>query len=176
MSAETTVELARVAVAAPRVILLDARTDGLDEAGLRARAREVAAANEAGYSSRSYRFPLALVACHERHVGVDIERVERCSREFADSIRTPAEREAGWPGEDADRFFTSLWSSKEALAKALGDALSYDPRRLEGPTAWPDGRCGPWSARPLELGAEHVGWVCWRRHGQPDPTAAPVAR
>ena len=27
----------------------------------------------------------------------------------------------------------SLWSGKEALAKALGDALRYDPRRLESP-------------------------------------------
>lgn len=62
-----------------------------------------------------------------------------------------------------DRTITSLWSSKEALAKALGDALAYDPRRLEAPVAWPDGRSGAWRARALELAQEdYVGWVCWR--------------
>lgn len=146
------------------MILIDARADGLDEAGLRARARQVAAAGAAGSrSSRSYSFPLALVTWNDGAIGVDIERVEPCDEAFADSIRTPSERTAGRPEGDADRFFTSLWSSKEALAKALGDALAYDPRRLEGPGAWPDGSSGPWRARPLELGPEHVGWVCWRR-------------
>ena len=53
----------------------------------------------------------------------------------------------------------------DAVAKALGDALGYDPRRLEGPGAWPDGCAGRWSARALQLGPEHVGWVCWRHDG-----------
>ena len=148
--------------ATPHVLLLDARGDGLDEGELRERAREVAAASTVGFTSRAYRFPLALVASHEAPVGVDIERVQSCGKDFADSIRTPSERMAGWPEDDADRFFTSLWSSKEALAKALGDALQYDPRRLEGPGAWPDGCAGRWSAHQLELGQEHVGWVCWQ--------------
>jgi len=155
------VVLAPQTAGAPQVVLLDARADGLDEAGLRARARDVAA-DGGRRSSRSYRFPLALVAFNDGPIGVDIERVESCDEAFADSIRTPSERMAGWPEGDSDRFFTSLWSSKEALAKALGDALAYDPRRLEGPSAWPDGRSGPWHARALELGPEHVGWVCWR--------------
>ncbi len=170
MSGKSTETVSDVAVSdvaggAPRVVLIDARTDGLDETGLRARAHEVAASGAGRFSSRSYRFPLALVAWNDGPIGVDIERVEPCDRAFADSIRTPSERITGWPEGDSDRFFTSLWSSKEALAKALGDALAYDPRRLEGPGAWPDGRSGPWSARALELGPDHVGWVCWRRAG-----------
>ena len=148
----------------PEVWLIDARTIGLpDEAALREHARKRSADAGASFSSRSYRFPFALVAWHTFAVGVDIERIEPCDEAFADSIRTPAERAGGLPRDDPDRFFTSLWSSKEALSKALGDALEYDPRWLEGPGAWPEGRSGPWSAHPLELGPEHVGWVCWRR-------------
>ena len=98
-------------------------------------------------------------------VGIDIERVEPCEERFADSIRTPTERSSGWPQSDPDRFFTSLWSSKEALSKALGDALAYDPRRLEGPGTWPDGRSGPWRTATLDVGAEHVAWLCWRADG-----------
>jgi phosphopantetheinyl transferase len=148
------------------VRLIDARTSGLeDEAVLRERARERSAQAGAPFTSRSYSFPFALVAWHSFAVGVDIERVQPCDEAFGDSICTPAERAAGAPPGDPGRFFTSLWSSKEALSKALGDALEYDPRWLEGPGAWPDGSSGPWSAHPLELGPEHVGWVCWRRDG-----------
>jgi phosphopantetheinyl transferase (holo-ACP synthase) len=93
---------------------------------------------------------------------VDIERVQRCDEAFAASIQTPRERVALPVQGDRDRHFTSLWSGKEALSKALGDALAYDPRRLEGPLGWPDGRSGPWRAARLEVGAEHVAWVCWR--------------
>jgi phosphopantetheine--protein transferase-like protein len=89
-------------------------------------------------------------------VGVDVERIERFDGALADSIRTPAERDAGWPEADPDRHFSSLWSSKEALAKALGD-----PRRLDGPAAWPQGRSGPWRATAVEVTDGHVAWLCW---------------
>jgi len=158
-----------VAVAALHVVLIDARADGLDEAGLRVRARDLATAGAgAPFASRSYSFPYALVAWHSAPVGVDIERVAPCDEAFADSIRTPAERAAATPhadsdsDSDSDRHITSLWSSKEALSKALGDALDYDPRRLESPQAWPKGRSGPWRAVTLDLADEHVAWLCWR--------------
>jgi hypothetical protein len=148
---------------APTVQLIDARTaDVPDEADLRALARKVCAEVAGPFTSRSYRFPFALLATHTAAVGVDIERVEPCDAAFADSIRTPAERSAGSPHEDHDRYFTSLWSSKEALSKALGDALAYDPRRLEGPGAWPEGRSGPWRATPLEVPDGYVAWLCWK--------------
>lgn len=193
----------------PGIELIDARALGLaDEAALREHARRVSAQAGAPHTSRSYSYPLALVAWHTREVGCDIERVTTCDETFADSIRTPAERAAargenpasaptgtsakessgedtdrreglhgGSAGDDRDgrddrngrdgqaafdRRITSLWSSKEALAKALGDALDYDPRRLEGPGAWPEGRSGSWRARALEPAGEYVGWVCWR--------------
>ncbi len=96
-------------------------------------------------------------------VGVDIERVQPLDPVFLASIQTPSERQVVIAGEGADRdaAMTSLWSGKEALAKALGDALRYDPRRLESPVRWPEGRCGRWRAEALAGIDGHVGWVCW---------------
>jgi hypothetical protein len=159
--------VARGAEPVPGVRLIDARTIGLrEEAALRTHVRELSAGTGAPFTSRSYSFPLALLAWHTAPVGCDIERVEPCEEAFADSIRTPTEREAQTPYADddgeRDRHVTSLWSSKEALSKALGDALDYDPRRLQGPGAWPDGRSGPWRAAALDrIPDDHVAWVCW---------------
>jgi hypothetical protein len=154
---------------APEVRLLDARPAGLGEEGLRAWARRLTAASGAAHVARSYRWPWALVAWDERPVGVDVERVEPADRAFAASIATPAERGA-LPRSEAElaRWTASLWSSKEALAKALGDALAYDPRRLEAPMRWPRLRAGAWRAAPVTVPPGHVGWVCWRAPaGQP---------
>lgn len=142
----------------PQVFLLDARRAGLDETDLRSWARDQAEASGAEYTSRSYRYPYALVACHEHRVGVDIERVERLDAAFLQSICTPVERAFRLEADDA----WSLWCSKEALAKALGDARRYDPRRLVSPMLWPDGRSGPWRAAALRAPARHNAWVCWQ--------------
>lgn len=147
----------------PHARLIDARVSGLDESRLVASARALSDIAGARWVSRSYRFPLALVAWHDAPVGIDIERVTAWDGAFAESICTPAERTAGWPHEDDDGYLSSLWSSKEALAKALGDALAYDPRRLESPMAWPDGRSGPWRATTLTAARDHVAWLCWHR-------------
>jgi 4'-phosphopantetheinyl transferase superfamily len=167
--------------AEPAVRLIDARANGLpDEAALRAHARQRSAETGAPFTSRSYSFPFALLAWHTAPVGCDIERIVPCDDAFANSIRTPTERAMAAEEDtsddtadddddgterdsaDRDRRITSLWSSKEALSKALGNALDYDPRRLEGPGAWPDGRSGPWRAATLDLADDRVAWVCWR--------------
>ena len=159
----------------PQAWLVDARFSGLDEPGLAAHAR--ALSNTAGgcrYVSRSYRHPYALIASHDAPVGVDIERIEPRDPAFAETICTPTERAAGWPHEHADRYLSALWSSKEALAKALGDALAYDPRRLESPGAWPYGRSGPWRAAPLATAPGHVAWLCWRNAVTRERAQSPV--
>ncbi|MFZ1994946.1 MAG: 4'-phosphopantetheinyl transferase superfamily protein [Solirubrobacteraceae bacterium] len=143
---------------APAIELFDARIDGLDAAALRARVREYEPG--AGWVSRSYCFPLAMLAAHPDRVGIDIERVEACDERFARSIRTPDEQALAASGSDEDLI--SLWCSKEALAKALGDAVRYDPRRLESPLHWAAGACGPWRARPLPVPGGFRAWVCWR--------------
>jgi hypothetical protein len=153
----------------PELQLLDARADGLDGAGLRARAHELTERAGAAYAARSYRFPWALVAWHDGPVGVDLERIGPVGRSFAESIITPAERDELDGATDLDSWVTELWCSKEALAKALGDAVHYDPRRLESPTRWPGMRSGPWRAsRIMALPAGHVGWLCWRSATGPD--------
>ena len=145
---------------APRVALIDACLEGLDEAELRTRARAFGAAVGAGEVSRSYCYPYALIGWHSGPIGVDIERVLACPDEFSQAIATPAEETSGrWR---TDRDLISLWSSKEALSKALGDALDYDPRRLESPAGWPGGVCGCWRAAVLPAPDGHCAWVCWR--------------
>jgi hypothetical protein len=150
---------------APEVVLLDARDEGLDEPGLRARARALTAERRKSHVARSYRYPYALVAWHSQPVGVDIERIEPCDAAFARLICTPAERADATASADQDVYLSSLWCSKEALSKALGDALRYDPSRLDSPMRWPELRSGPWSATPLKTVTGHAAWLCWRSAG-----------
>jgi hypothetical protein len=115
--------------------------------------------------SRSYAFPYGLLAHHDTAVGVDVERVAPCDVVFAASICTPDEL-ATIRVRDAAGV-TSLWSSKEALAKALGDARLYDPRRLASPAGWRQGASGPWRARALTIAPGYRAWVCWRVVAEP---------
>jgi hypothetical protein len=144
----------------PTVELLDARSASLDGDGLRDWARARAAASGGARVARSYRYPLALVGWHTEPIGVDVERVEPYDEAFAESICTPSERSLARPRSAEE--LASLWCSKEALAKALGDARRYDPRRLESPAQWPGGEAGPWRARALEAPDGYIAWVCWR--------------
>jgi hypothetical protein len=146
----------------PEVRLLDAVRAGLGEAELRVWARAEAAAADAPYSSRSHRYPYALVAWYDEPVGVDIERAERFDPVFFESICTPSERGLPTADTDLDAYLASLWCSKEALAKALGDAMRYDPRRLGSPMFWRDRQAGPWRAVSLPVPAGHSAWLCWR--------------
>lgn len=145
----------------PEVRLLDGRRTGVDERGLREWARAYGRAQGAPYVTRSYRYPYALVAWHSARVGVDIERIEPYDAAFAQSICMPSET-LDWASlADRDAQLTSMWSSKEAIAKALGDALSYDPRRLEAPMLWPGGQAGAWRSAQLPVARGHVAWICW---------------
>ena len=146
----------------PHLTLLDARTSGLDEDGLRRRARALSRDSGAPFTSRSYRFPYALVAWHDEPIGVDIEQLVPCSGSLASVMCTPSEAARLADTADPDHELTDLWSSKEALAKALGDALAYEPSRLPAPALWPDGCSGRWRATAVRVPEGHVAWVCWR--------------
>lgn len=152
-------------MSAPVVTFIDAVARGLDQVRL----RELARRFEAPYVSRSYRYPLAAVAAWHRDVGVDLERVhDALDLEFARSIATPRERAELEQATSAD--IASLWSAKEAVAKALGQPLARDPRRVEAPPLWRAGGAsrvrqrlgGPWWAQALDAPAGFVGWVVWR--------------
>ncbi len=147
---------------APEAYLLDARTAGVDESGLRDWARSFTDEAGARHVTRSYRHPFALVSWHHDAVGIDIERLEPCDAAFAQSICTPEEIAEWTTSRDPVAHACSMWSSKEALAKALGDPLSYDPRRLGAPMFWQQGRAGCWRAANLPVNADHVAWLCWR--------------
>lgn len=145
----------------PAVQLFDAREHGLDAVGLRDLVHQVCARCYAAQTARSYRYPLALAAWHELRVGVDLERIEKYDARFAESIQTPRELAAQNGLVQSANDVSELWCSKEALAKALGDANAYDPRRLDSPLSWPAGICGPWRATRLTVGEGYVGWLVW---------------
>jgi hypothetical protein len=139
-----------------------------DPARLRALARRLAA-GAGGHASRSYRDPFGAVVWHGHRVGIDIERIGECGaasvRRFAESICTPDEFGSVGSMLDDTAFVTGLWSSKEALAKALGDAVRYDPRRLAAPALWPGGVGGVWRARSLPGPDGHTVWLVWEEPG-----------
>lgn len=145
----------------PVVLLLNGEQAALDERGLKAWARQQAAPPRASHTSRSYRYPYALVAWHTEPVGIDIEHVGRFRPEFLDAICTHEERPLPLP-EDVEAYLASLYSSKAALSKAEGNPLRYDPTRVGSPMFWPERRNGPWRAAELALPPGHSGWVCWR--------------
>ena len=147
----------------PEVQLLDARDRDLDAEGLREWARVLTVASGVRFVSRSYRYPYAVVGWHRDPIGVDIETIGPYDEALADVICTPSERSDLSSRADLGAHLTSLWCAKEALAKALGDALAYDPARLESPAHWSSRRGGRWGAMPLADPPEgHAAWVCWR--------------
>jgi len=164
---------------APAYRVLDAVAAGLDERSLRSSARGLAEHCGAQFTSRSYRYPYAIVAWHDTDVGVDIEQVTRTGPALSDVICTPTERVEMLSAESVDVYLSSLWCAKEALAKALGDARLYNPSRLEAPSRWPlrapvalGGRdaeeicqevrgTGRWLAAPVRVPDGFVGWLCW---------------
>lgn len=154
---------------------------GADGRALRAAARALCHSRPGStHSSRSYRGGYGVVALGTSRVGVDLERRDAVAvpgepgaavRTFLDAVATPAElRDAAGSGWDPVAA-ASLWSSKEALAKALGAPLLYDPRRLDAPATWPEEPTGAlrvagrWRALPLAralaLPDRLLGWVVW---------------
>ena len=126
----------------------------------RARARSVNIP-QGWRSSRSYRGCYGLVAMAPERVGVDIEVLDLSVA--AEAVLTRDERALEPRPEEVCRW----WSAKEALAKALGDARNYDPRRLETPALWPSGHQGCWRAEGLGVAVGNVGWVVWETNVGP---------
>lgn len=145
----------------PEIRILDARAADVDERRLLEGVRAAAGIYPGRRISRSYSFPLALLAWYDGPVGIGVERISPCEDGFADPSRTPSERRAA-SALDADATSTSLWSGKQALANALGDALACDQPLVEGPAGRPRRSTGPWRARSLPVGPGFVAWVCWQ--------------
>jgi hypothetical protein len=94
---------------------------------------------------RSYSGGIKAEISGTRRCSVDIELISDTdepwnfeSNDFRETILAPGEYELirdSW-AYGHPQLATLVWSSKEALSKGLGDALSYDPRALMSPLAW----------------------------------------
>jgi malonyl CoA-acyl carrier protein transacylase/phosphopantetheinyl transferase len=72
---------------------------------------------------------VALVA-QDCNVGIDIERIESRTERFLKMAFHESELEL-LPKAPAPEWHTRLWSAKEALGKARGTGLAYNPRSLK---------------------------------------------
>ena len=124
--------------------------------------------------SRSYSGHHALIAGWHDRVGADIEVLDHSLEStwtlhdvnFRSTMMTPEERQLELSLDDdaARKEAVSLWCSKEALAKALGTPLEWDPSRLRGPALWPSHAYGRWRATFLDadsLGSHALAWVVY---------------
>jgi 4'-phosphopantetheinyl transferase len=92
---------------------------------------------------------LAVVALAGVEVGVDVERLARSSRAVERTL-TPGER-AALTADDRHVQLLRMWCRKEALAKAIGTGLGWDPGRFD--TSAPGG----YSLSDLPVAAGYVG-------------------
>jgi 4'-phosphopantetheinyl transferase len=76
-----------------------------------------------------------IAIAHNREVGIDLERVRANVEilELAERFFAPNEFERlrHVPGDQANRLFFTLWTSKEAYLKAIGTGLSFGLDRCE---------------------------------------------
>jgi 4'-phosphopantetheinyl transferase len=109
---------------------------------------------------------LALVALAEdREVGVDVERTDRPSDPVRRAL-TDAERRALAALPNHHLALLRIWCRKEALAKAIGTGLGWEPERFD--TTAPGG----YALVDLNLGPSYVGALAaegleppaWREH------------
>ncbi len=70
------------------------------------------------------------LAIGEGRVGIDIERMEEAGLGALEAAATPEEQAMITEGDALRRFYT-LWTRKEALAKAIGTGLFRDPREID---------------------------------------------
>lgn len=101
---------------------------------------------------------IAVAVSTEGRVGVDVEKIEPLSADDFPRYLNPAER--AWAGACARRFCT-VWTRKEAVAKAAGSAGFASLPAID--TSAGDDRARfagrLWQTAPLAVGAGHVGHV-----------------
>ncbi len=121
--------------------------------------------------SRSYCGDHAVIVGWRDRVGVDVETLDRPIETtwslhdelFRTTMMTAEERELAPPLDlvAARDMALSLWCSKEALAKALGTPLDWEPTRLRGPALWPSRDVGRWRATYLGPDVLHFRALAW---------------
>ena len=99
------------------------------------------------FISRSYSGAFVAEVQSQQYCGIDIELAAPSngnwsirSKHFVDAVLAPNELplllETSWAKEPF--FETQIWASKEAFAKASGDASQYEPNELTSPMTWSD--------------------------------------
>lgn len=124
--------------------------------------------------SRSYAVGVAVVAGWVARVGVDVEWVEADGehkwprKDIAAGVLLTASETSAFDDAEARGCaptLTDVWSSKEALAKALGSPIDYDPARLDAPALWPGESLGRWRSRRIAHRVEGKGelavWIVY---------------
>jgi 4'-phosphopantetheinyl transferase len=116
---------------------------------------------------------LIAVAADDRDVGVDVERVRPLPElsSIEERYFSPEERAmlAAAAAAERSRVFVSLWTRREAAAKALGRDLQAALAGIRLPLYPPGGSAlveleggGPWFLSDLSLDADHWGALCVR--------------
>mgnify|MGYP000036955442 FL=1 len=116
------------------------------------------------YRSRSYSGKYVVEVFSTTRCGIDMEAVKPAEANW--SIQSPLfERAMLAPGEKElilateyskhSNLSTLIWASKEALAKALGDATNYEPTQLISPLAWYAKPHDAWAAEHQEFVTEN---------------------
>lgn len=112
------------------------------------------------FRSRSYSGSFFIEVISGSRCGIDLEIPSDSAIDW--SIDSPAfEKAILSRGEkdlilateyrDMPNLATVIWASKEALAKALGDASKYEPSDLVSPICWTEGKQGKWQATHLDF-------------------------
>lgn len=91
--------------------------------------------------------------------GVDVEKIEPRSEGFQ-SLAYQEDELALLPSEDRDAWITRLWCAKEAVGKARGTGLQYNPRKLKAQVVEGERICvnGVWTETRI-LGEYAVAWT-----------------
>ena len=123
------------------------------------------------FASKSHSRGLTVVLQSNHPCGVDLESLDSeiepwlfADQRFQDFVLAPGEAQAIKASKYAEHGFlaTVVWSSKEALAKALGDARKYSPSRLRSPISWESEPVQNWEAEFIEIEfADHSRFCIW---------------
>ncbi len=137
----------------------------------------IAAKEEYSNTSRSYSGRYVVETFSQSRCGIDLETLKPAEANW--SIHSPLfELAMLAPGEkeliEASDFCqhenlpTVIWASKEALAKALGDAKNYEPTQLRSPITWAAEPSPNWSAQHREFltedGQRLILWLVAEKH------------
>ena len=115
------------------------------------------------FFSRSYCANFSITVTNSKRCGIDMESISGTQPDwninnplFQDSMLAPGELErikqsSYWEQPNLEQ---NIWSSKEALAKALGEAKNYQPNKIYSPLTWKTNPTIGWNATFREFTAE----------------------